>query len=72
MEVHASLALQGDRRAPAEARRFVAHTLTPLLGREDVDTAVLVTSELVTNAILHAGTRCDVQLTAPRGHWSSG
>ncbi len=34
----------------------MARTLTPLLGREDVETAMLVTSELVTNAVVHAGT----------------
>ena len=67
MELDASLALQGDLGSAAEARRFVARTLTPLLGREDVETAVLVTSELVTNAILHAGTRCDVRLTGAPG-----
>ena len=63
MELDASLSLSGDLRSPAEARRFVARTLTPLLGREDVETAVLVTSELVTNASLHAGTICSLRLT---------
>ena len=41
----------------------MARTLTPLLGREDVETAMLVTNELVTNATLHAGTECEVVLT---------
>jgi anti-sigma regulatory factor (Ser/Thr protein kinase) len=58
MDVDARLTLRGDLRSPVEARRFVARTLTPLLGREDVETAMLVTSELVTNAISH-GSRPD-------------
>ena len=62
MELDARLTLAGDLRSPQEARRFVARTLTPLLGREDVETAMLVTSELVTNASLHAGTRCELAL----------
>jgi two-component sensor histidine kinase len=63
MELEASLMLRGDLRSPTEARRFVARTLTPLLGREDVETAILVTNELVTNAALHAGTECEITLT---------
>ncbi|MCA1712597.1 MAG: ATP-binding protein [Actinobacteria bacterium] len=62
MELDARLTLPGDLRSPAQARRFVARTLTPLLGREDVETAMLLTSELVTNATLHAGTRCELVL----------
>jgi len=62
MQLDARLTLRGDLRSPTEARRFVARTLTPLLGREDVETAMLVTSELVTNAALHAGTECEVVL----------
>jgi anti-sigma regulatory factor (Ser/Thr protein kinase) len=62
MDLAARLTLRGDLRSPTEARRFVARTLTPLLGREDVETAMLVTSELVTNATLHAGTECELEL----------
>ena len=62
MDLDARLMLRGDLRSPVEARRFVARTLTPLLGREDVETAMLVTSELVTNATLHAGTECEIEL----------
>jgi len=62
MELDARLVLRGDLRSPVEARRFVARTLTPVLGREDVETAMLVTSELVTNAALHAGTECELVL----------
>ncbi|MBK5308296.1 MAG: ATP-binding protein [Frankiaceae bacterium] len=50
-----------------EARRFVARTLTPLLGREDVETAMLVANELVTNAALHAGTECELVLEGHPG-----
>jgi anti-sigma regulatory factor (Ser/Thr protein kinase) len=63
MELNARLTLSGDLRSPSEARRFVARTLTPLLGREDVETAMLVTSELVTNATLHVGSTCELALT---------
>lgn len=51
-EAHLSLGL--DRRSPSAARRFVAATLVEW-GCDDVtDEAMLVTSELVTNAIVHA------------------
>jgi anti-sigma regulatory factor (Ser/Thr protein kinase) len=67
MDLDARLMLRGDLRSPTEARRFVARTLTPLLGREDVETAMLVTSELVTNAALHAGTECELALHGKPG-----
>ena len=62
MDLDARIALPGAVSAPGDARRFVARTLTPLLGREDVETAMLVTSELVTNATVHAGTGCELVL----------
>jgi anti-sigma regulatory factor (Ser/Thr protein kinase) len=67
MDVDVRMMLRGDLRSPTEARRFVARTLTPLLGREDVETAMLVTSELVTNAALHAGTECELALQGKPG-----
>ena len=67
MDLDARLMLRGDLRSPTEARRFVARTLTPLLGREDVETAMLVMSELVTNATLHAGTECEIELHGKPG-----
>lgn len=67
MDLDARLVLRGDLLSPTEARRFVARTLTPLLGREDVETAMLVTSELVTNAALHAGTECEIELLGTPG-----
>jgi anti-sigma regulatory factor (Ser/Thr protein kinase) len=67
MDLDVRMTLRGDLRSPTEARRFVARTLTPLLGREDVETAMLVTSELVTNATLHAGTECEIALQGKPG-----
>ena len=62
MDLDASLTLAGDLRSAAQARRLGARTLTPLLGREDVETAMLLTSELITNAALHAATECVLTL----------
>lgn len=62
MELEVRLSLPSDVTAPADARRFVARTLTEQLGREDVETAVLVTSELVTNAVVHAQAGCELLL----------
>ncbi|GAC1445724.1 MAG: hypothetical protein NVSMB55_28220 [Mycobacteriales bacterium] len=67
MDLSARLSLRADLRSPTEARRFVARTLSPLLDREDVETAMLVTSELVTNAALHAGTECELELLGKPG-----
>ena len=60
MDLDARLTLGGDLRSAAAARRFVARTLTPLLGREDVETAMLLTSELVTNSTLHTRSSCEL------------
>ena len=63
----ATAAYQPELAAAAAARRFVRDTLRlwDLTGRsarqdELVDDAVLLTSELVTNAVLHAGTPVQV------------
>jgi anti-sigma regulatory factor (Ser/Thr protein kinase) len=65
----ATAAYQPEPTAPAAARRFVRDTLRSweLTGQEGlnalaalVDDAVLLTSELVTNAVLHAGTPVQV------------
>ena len=51
-----------ERRSAGTARRFVARQLSEW-GREDLmDTAVLLVSELVTNAVLHAGGPVDLTL----------
>ena len=67
MDLDVRLSLPAAVTAPAEARRFVARTLTQELGREDVETAVLVTSELVTNAVVHAGAGCELVLRGVAG-----
>ncbi|MFF9481018.1 SpoIIE family protein phosphatase [Streptomyces sp. NPDC014733] len=66
-----SLALPGTARAAADARRFVRATLTDWAARRPpgaerldgrlMDEAVLLVSELVTNAVVHAGTDVDVR-----------
>lgn len=67
MELEARLSLPAAVSSPGDARRFVARTLTESLGREDVETAVLVTSELVTNAVVHAGAGCELLLRGSNG-----
>jgi len=68
-ELVATAAYQPEPAAAAAARRFVRETLRswPLPGRDDrpdpdalIDDAVLLTSELVTNAVVHAGTSVHV------------
>lgn len=54
--------LERSLRAPGEARRHVASALRDAVTREDVESATLVVSELVTNAVLHAGTGCELHL----------
>ena len=49
-------ALPGEATSAAEARRFVAARLAEAGLDEVVDTAVLLVSELVANAVLHAHT----------------
>ncbi|MFJ6785222.1 ATP-binding protein [Streptomyces yangpuensis] len=49
--------------AREEARDFLK-PLAPPLGAEAADTVVLVVSELVTNALRHAGGTCTLELTA--------
>lgn len=63
MDVDRSVRLVAGLRAPADARRFVSSTLSGRLGREDVESAALLVSELVTNAVVHAGTEVEVQLS---------
>lgn len=48
-----------------EARRFVASTLDGLTAVEVIDVAVLLTSELVTNAVVHAGSWVEVAVSTP-------
>jgi anti-sigma regulatory factor (Ser/Thr protein kinase) len=53
MRQHLSLA--PDARAPAAARGLVTRMLAGTRSQADVDSAALLTSELVTNAVLHGG-----------------
>jgi len=55
-EAPESLELPPDASAASAARRFVSQALGPDLAADVVDSVSLVASELVTNAVLHAGT----------------
>jgi anti-sigma regulatory factor (Ser/Thr protein kinase) len=57
-----------DRTAPSRARRFVAETLRSWdVPRRVIDDAVLLVSELVTNALLHARSAPVVELDRLNG-----
>ncbi len=56
----ASTSLAGDPRSAGDARRFVAGALGAWQLGPLVDTVTLLTSELVTNAVVHAGSDVDV------------
>ena len=59
----------GDRSAAGQARRFAAEVLTDWgLGDEAVETARLCVSELVTNAVIHAGSETTVTLRSDGTH----
>jgi DNA-binding NarL/FixJ family response regulator len=53
--VQASAQLASDARSPGTARRFVAQLLEPWHLGPLLDTVTLLVSELVTNAVVHAG-----------------
>jgi anti-sigma regulatory factor (Ser/Thr protein kinase) len=55
----ASIQLPAARSSPSAARRFVTEKLPPTSGVAEI---TLCVSELVSNAILHAGTGCVVRL----------
>jgi anti-sigma regulatory factor (Ser/Thr protein kinase) len=60
--------LPADRTAPSQARRFVAATLREWdVSRSVIDDAVLLVSELVTNALLHARSAPILECTRRRG-----
>jgi len=63
-DVHLSTSLAPEPRAPRDARHFVAEALRDAVPGETAEVAVLLTSELVTNAVVHARTplRLDVDL----------
>lgn len=62
-EVRAEVArarLPGEPSSVGAARRLLRSTTDPVARDADVDTAELLVSELVTNAVVHAGTPVDV------------
>ena len=60
--VDRSVALPCDEHSPAQARRFVREVLTEGNGLRVLDEALLLTTELTTNAVLHAGTDLEVSV----------
>jgi anti-sigma regulatory factor (Ser/Thr protein kinase) len=63
-----SIELPADRTAPSRGRRFVGDTLRSWGYSDDVvDDAMLLVSELVTNALLHARSAPTVELTRHGG-----
>ena len=66
--VRATLRLRPGRRAPGEARAFLATAAGAwAVEQVDLDDATLVLDELVTNAVLHAGTEIEVMLNVLPG-----
>lgn len=63
----ARISLTADPRSPARARAFVRSTCREWECESVTDTASLVVSELVTNALLHAGTGSELRLTRVGG-----
>ena len=58
----ASCVLDPDPAAPGQARRFVTSTCEEWQLTDDLDTVALLTSELVTNGVLHARTPVAIRL----------
>ena len=52
----ATVHLAGERRSVGAARRFLDEVVAGRLGEDDLDTATLLVTEVVTNAVLHAHT----------------
>lgn len=66
--VDARTTLRADPGSAAAARRFVADVLWQRgFSRSGIEAAVLITSEVVTNAVVHAGTEVDVVVVADGG-----
>ena len=62
----ATIQLDAHPTSPRAAREFVARTLGDWGWAEQVATAVLLTSELVTNAIIHTNSPCAVTVRGQR------
>ncbi len=68
LDVHASLELEPDVTAPGRARRFIRDFCRAAhLGEDACETAALLTSELVTNAVLHGRSRAVLDARVPEG-----
>ncbi|MDQ4085710.1 MAG: SpoIIE family protein phosphatase [Actinomycetota bacterium] len=72
MSEHATHRFAPQTTSAAAARRFVRETLTGWAAEEVVDDAVLLTSELVTNAVVHAGTEMSVSCAVGPGYVQIG
>lgn len=66
--LHRTLTLPPHTASPAKARRFVESALQTAKLDEPAMTAALLVSELVTNAVLHAGTRIEVEVRVHAGY----
>jgi anti-sigma regulatory factor (Ser/Thr protein kinase) len=60
MTPSAVLELPAERSSPSAARRWIRPMVDGRVG--DVESALLCVSELVTNAVLHAGTPCELAI----------
>jgi anti-sigma regulatory factor (Ser/Thr protein kinase) len=68
VEVRASLVLRAVPQSAGAARKFIADICNAAqLGEDDCSLAALLTSELVTNAVRHGGSRAVIDAHAPGG-----
>jgi serine phosphatase RsbU (regulator of sigma subunit)/anti-sigma regulatory factor (Ser/Thr protein kinase)/PAS domain-containing protein len=72
MSEHATHRFAPQATSAAAARRFVRETLTGWAAEDVLDDAVLLTSELVTNAVVHAGTELSVSCALGPGYVQVG
>lgn len=66
VSIDARLDVAPDPMAVREARAFIRSTLTQALDDHSLDTVVLLSSELITNAVLHAKTAIQVRVVRRR------
>jgi anti-sigma regulatory factor (Ser/Thr protein kinase) len=62
-----SVRLRAETATPGLARKFVASVLRGLIAPSDIEVVVLLASEVVTNAVIHAGTSVDLVVRRIRG-----
>jgi serine phosphatase RsbU (regulator of sigma subunit)/PAS domain-containing protein len=72
MSEHATHRFAPQTASAAAARRFIRETLTGWGAEQILDDAVLLTNELVTNAVVHAGTELSVSAALGPGHVQIG